>query len=124
MDKVVRRREWSEVEKRAIVAECDEPGATVSAVARKHDMSPSLLFRWRAALRRGPQQAPLRHVHVGRLERLLGQAHARIAQLEEAGRAVTSSIEPHTNGDESIVSRGAVEALMAMVGTNEDGGGA
>ena len=41
------RRVWSAAEKRAIVAEAEEPGATVSRVARRHNLHSSLLFRWR-----------------------------------------------------------------------------
>ena len=42
-----RRRRWSADAKAAIVAESFAPGASVSAVARRHDISPSLLFLWR-----------------------------------------------------------------------------
>jgi len=42
-----RRRRWSTDAKTAIVAESFAPGASVSAVARRHDISPSLLFLWR-----------------------------------------------------------------------------
>ncbi|WP_128931954.1 IS66-like element accessory protein TnpA [Bradyrhizobium zhanjiangense] len=42
-----RRRRWSTDAKGAIVAESFAPGASVSAVARRHDISPSLLFLWR-----------------------------------------------------------------------------
>ncbi|MBR0883836.1 MULTISPECIES: IS66-like element accessory protein TnpA [Bradyrhizobium] len=42
-----RRRRWSTDAKAAIVAESFAPGASVSAVARGHDISPSLLFLWR-----------------------------------------------------------------------------
>jgi transposase len=42
-----RRRRWSTDAKGAIVAESYAPGASVSAVARRHDISPSLLFLWR-----------------------------------------------------------------------------
>jgi transposase len=41
------RRRWSREEKRAIVAEAMRPGASVSAVARRHGLHSSLLFRWR-----------------------------------------------------------------------------
>ena len=41
------RRRWSEDEKQAIVAEALLPGVNVSAVARRHGIKPSLLFRWR-----------------------------------------------------------------------------
>jgi transposase len=41
------RRRWSEDEKQAIIAEVLQPGVNVSAVARRHGIKPSLLFRWR-----------------------------------------------------------------------------
>ncbi len=41
------RRRWSEDEKQAIIGEALQPGVNVSAVARRHGMKPSLLFRWR-----------------------------------------------------------------------------
>jgi transposase len=44
---VRRRRSWSDEEKLRLVAECSEPGATVSEVARRHDVSAGLLFTWR-----------------------------------------------------------------------------
>ena len=43
----VRRRRRSEEERRRIVAESFEPGASVSVVARRHDVSTNLLFTWR-----------------------------------------------------------------------------
>lgn len=42
------RRTFSEEQKLAIVAETQVPGATVSAVARRHGVVTSVLFRWRA----------------------------------------------------------------------------
>src|SRR5271167_776399 len=41
------RRRWSEDEKQAIIVEALQPGVNVSAVARRHGIKPSLLFRWR-----------------------------------------------------------------------------
>lgn len=41
------RRRWSVEEKRAIVAEAAQTTTSVSAVARRHGIAPSLLFRWR-----------------------------------------------------------------------------
>lgn len=40
------RRRWSAEEKQAIVAEASGACTNVSAVARRHGISPSLLFRW------------------------------------------------------------------------------
>jgi transposase len=42
-----RRRLWSEEEKRRIVAETLEPGASVSIVARRHNLNANMLFTWR-----------------------------------------------------------------------------
>ena len=44
------RRRWSEDEKQAIIAEALQPGVNVSAVARRHGITPNLLFRWRKAV--------------------------------------------------------------------------
>ena len=41
------RRRRTRAEKEAIVAELNSTGGTVSAVARKHNIAASLLFRWR-----------------------------------------------------------------------------
>ena len=46
-----RRRRWSEEQKRAIVAEAFAPGASVSAVARRVDVVPKQIYRWRRELR-------------------------------------------------------------------------
>jgi len=40
---------WSEEEKRRIVAETLEPDASVSVVARRHDLNANMLFTWRRA---------------------------------------------------------------------------
>jgi len=45
------RRRWSDAEKNAIVAEAAKPGVNISAVARRHGIKPSLLFRWRRMAR-------------------------------------------------------------------------
>ena len=49
-----RRRRWSGQAKTRIVEESFEAGACVSDVARRHDISPSLLFYWRRQRRRPP----------------------------------------------------------------------
>jgi transposase-like protein len=45
-----KRRSFTDAEKRAIVLEAEQPGATVSQVARTHRIVTSVLFRWRAEL--------------------------------------------------------------------------
>jgi len=44
-----KRRQWSAEEKRQILAEASEPGASVAVVARRHDLNANLLFTWRRA---------------------------------------------------------------------------
>lgn len=46
-----RRRRWSMEEKRSIVAEAFAPGASVYAVARRRDVVPGLIYRWRNEVR-------------------------------------------------------------------------
>ena len=50
---VQRRRRWSVAEKIRLVEETLEPGMSVSFVARKHGLSPSLLFKWRQRMAGG-----------------------------------------------------------------------
>ena len=45
-----RRRQYSDALKRQMVAETLEPGASVSIVARRHDVNSNQLFRWRRQL--------------------------------------------------------------------------
>lgn len=53
-----RRRRWSAEAKGRIVAESFAPGAVVSEVARRHDVSPQHLFAWRKAARAGALSLP------------------------------------------------------------------
>jgi transposase len=55
---VGRRRRWSDEVKGRIVAESYAPGAIVSEVARRHDISPQHLFAWRKAARSGALSLP------------------------------------------------------------------
>jgi transposase len=45
-----RRRRWSEDQKRAIVAEAFAPGVSVCEVARRADVVPGQIYRWRQEL--------------------------------------------------------------------------
>lgn len=45
-----RRRRWSEDQKRALVAAAFAPGAVVAEVARRADVYPGQLYRWRQEL--------------------------------------------------------------------------
>ena len=45
-----RRRRWTQEQKQAIVAESLAPGAVVSDLARRADVRPSQIYRWRQEL--------------------------------------------------------------------------
>ena len=47
-----RRRRWSEEQKRAIVSAAFAPGAVVSEVARRAEICPGQIYRWRQDLGR------------------------------------------------------------------------
>ena len=51
-----RRRAWTAEQKARIIAETYESGATVSAVARRHGLTPQQLFGWRRHVRQGAQE--------------------------------------------------------------------
>jgi transposase len=48
-----RRRRWSLPDKLRIVEETMQPGVTVTEVARRHGLAPSVVFTWRRLAREG-----------------------------------------------------------------------
>ncbi len=94
---VQRRRRWAVAEKIEIVEETEQPGMSVSYVARKHGISPSLLFKWRRLYREGALAAidanepvvaasEVKHLkkQVRELQRLLGKKTMEAEILKEA----------------------------------------
>lgn len=94
---VQRRRRWSAEEKRAVVEEAEQPGSSVSQVARKYGVNPNQVFNWRRLMREGALSAvradeevvgasEVKHlkVRIRELERLLGKKTLEIEILKEA----------------------------------------
>ena len=54
---VARRRRFTAEQKLAVVAETMQPGMSISYVARRHGLSPSLVFRWRRLMTEGGQRS-------------------------------------------------------------------
>jgi transposase len=92
-----RRRRYTANEKIALVDAAMRPGMTVSAVARLHGVSPSLLFKWRQLMSQGGQvavkadedvvaasKARELEQRVRELERLLGRKTMEVEVLKEA----------------------------------------
>ena len=94
---VQRRRRWTAEEKREMVEEAEQPGMSISAVARKYDVHPNLLFTWRRLMREGALEAvrrdervvPISEVkllkaRIRELERTLGKKTLEVEILKEA----------------------------------------
>ena len=93
----VQRRRWPLAEKLRIVEESSLPGMSVSYVARKHGIAPTLLFRWRKLMSEGGKvavqaddqvvsasEARALKKRVRELERLLGKKTMEVEILKEA----------------------------------------
>lgn len=96
---VQRRRRWSAGEKKAIVEESEQPGMSISAVARKYGLHPNQLFKWRrlihegalSAVKAGEAVVPVSEakelrLRVRELERLLGRKTMEVEILKDAIR--------------------------------------
>lgn len=94
---VARRRRFTTEQKLAVVAETMQPGMSISYVAPRHGLSPSLVFRWRRLMTEGGQEAvraddevvpasDIRRLEerVRELERLLGRKTLEVEVLKEA----------------------------------------
>lgn len=94
---VQRRRRWTPDEKRAMVEEAEQPGMSISFVARKYDIHPNQLFQWRRLMRQGALEAVRREervvpesevkalkIRIRELERMLGKKTMEAEILKEA----------------------------------------
>jgi transposase len=97
------RRVFSVEEKRLIVEETLQPGSSVSLVARKFNLSPSLVFRWRKLMEDGSMsglgagepvvaESELKEAkaRIRELERLLGKKTLEVEILKDAVELVRS----------------------------------
>jgi transposase len=94
---IARRRHFTTEQKLAVVAETMQPGMSISYVARRHGLSPSLVFRWRQLMSEGGKEAvrvdddvvgatEVRRLEerVRDLERMLGRKTLEVEILKEA----------------------------------------
>jgi transposase len=100
LDKRSSRRRWPEELKRRIVAETFAPGASVSVVARRHDLNANQLFAWRRHYAGGHAEARLVPVEVP-------QEAGRVSNERPAGPATIAIDLP---GGICVRVCGAVEA--------------
>lgn len=94
---VGRKRRWTASEKKAMVDETYLPGMSVSYIARKHNLTPSLLFKWRRTMEEGAlisigaeesvvpaSKAKQLEQRIKELERMLGKKTMENEILREA----------------------------------------
>jgi transposase len=108
-------RRWSEAEKQAVVAEAERPGVNISAVARRHGIKPSLLFRWRRLARDSQDQPSTAFIPV-----TLALPATKTPALEAAAEAdalppPTASREPDAHRIEIALGNGRVVRVGAGV---------
>ena len=108
-----RRRSWSDDEKARIVAETAEPGAKVSEVARRWQVSPQQVFDWRRQARTalaestapaGPSFVPV-----------VPEPPAPAPEAATAGARQPPSIEVKLAGAVLRIAPGTDEALLTTV---------
>lgn len=96
---VQRRRRWSVAEKLEILAEAEQPGMSMSYVARKHGIAATQIFKWKKLKEAGALTAvgseeevlPVSQVRqlqerIRRLENILGRKTEEVEILKEAVR--------------------------------------
>jgi len=94
---IQRRRRWTAEQKKAMVEEAEQPGNSISSVARKYEVHPNQLFKWRRLIHEGALLAaqseeplvPLSEVknlrkQVRELQRLLGKKTMEVEILRDA----------------------------------------
>ena len=94
---IQRRRRWTAEQKKAMVLETEQPGMSVSVVARKYEVQPNQLFRWRrlfhegalTAVRADEELVPSSEVkelkrRIRELERMLGRKTMETEILKDA----------------------------------------
>ena len=94
------RRSWTVAEKRRIVAETLLSGASVSIVARRHDVNANQVFKWRRELAAGDRavfSAPqCEFVPIGVFAEVEGEARA--AAPGDDGRPAAPAVSANRSG--------------------------
>ena len=91
------RRQYTTEQKLALLDEADQPGQSIALVARKHGISPSVMFRWRQLREQGAvtglkadellvpaSEMKAARTKIRELQRLLGKKTEENEILQEA----------------------------------------
>ena len=92
-----RRRTWTPAQKAEILAESYESGEKVSAVARRHGLTPQQLFGWRREAQRRARRRAASDEGAAR-----GTGFAPVV-VEEALRRSEAPVAPNEGGGASVI---------------------
>jgi transposase len=115
------RRQWSDAEKQAIIAEASRPDANISAVARRHGIRPNLLFRWRRLAREDEarrSEAVFVPVTVAQLPRCVEPAAPQAAPMISPNPPACPSAEATRTDDRIEIELG--NGRLVRVGAGVD----
>lgn len=113
-----RRRHYTPEQKRALLDETTRPGASVSEVARKYGVAPSMLFQWKRVMDDATKKglkANERVVPESEVKKL----EARIRELERALGRKTMQVEIL----EAAVELAREKKLLSRGNSSDKGGG-
>ena len=114
--RVERRRKWSAQEKAALLAEVDAEGGKVRVVARRHRISESLLYNWRAALKAAAAiMPPAAFIPLGMLGGSSPHATSRLALPEPEPPRPMRANGGGVGGIEIVLPNGARVSVDAFV---------
>jgi transposase len=105
-----RRRSWSLTEKRRMVEESLEPGASVSVVARRYDVNANLLFSWRRLYQSGLLTAETALVPVELSQPVEIAAPTAERRSSAPGRSRPGMIEIALTSGTRLRLRGSIDA--------------
>ncbi len=102
---VERRRQWSDDDKSRIVEETLVPGAKVAEVARRNQVSASLVFGWRRLARDG----------------LLGRSAPALVPVEIVGPSSVPPVPPRPKRSAGLIEIELAHGRRLRVGRDVDG---
>jgi transposase len=119
MARVERRRKWSAREKAALLAEVEAEGGKVTVVARRHRISESVLYNWRAAWKAAAavMQAPVAppFIPLGVIAGSNPRDPAMLAQPEPESPRPTRASDGGVGGIEIVLPNGVRVSVDAFV---------
>jgi transposase len=109
------RRRWSSDDRARILEETLVPGAVVSAVARRHGLTPQQLFAWRREARKAAEAAPAFVPAVVIAPEPADARETKPRAKRRARRRSAAAIELEASGVTVRIGDGASPATIAAV---------